>query len=250
MADLFSVAGKVALVTGASSGLGEQFATCLAERGARVVAMARREDRLKAIVEKHPDLITGVVGDVTSEDDVKRAVETAVGVGGHLDILVNNAGITSVQPAEDQGAADFQRVLEVNLVAVYRCCHHAGKVMLDQGFGSIVNLSSINALVASGLIPEAGYVASKGGVSSLTRELAAQWAARGVRVNALAPGYFPSEMTAGLFEPEASRFFRRVPMKRGGRLDELDGPLLFLASEASTYITGHTLLVDGGWTIL
>ncbi|MBI4941759.1 MAG: glucose 1-dehydrogenase [Actinobacteria bacterium] len=247
---MFSVVGKVAVVTGASSGLGRRFAATLAGRGAKVVVLARRADRLKELESAYPDAILPVVGDVTDEDDVAAAVEQAYRWGGSLDILVNNAGTTHVEAAEDEDGAAFARVLEVNVTGLFRCCRLVGRSMLERGSGSIVNISSINALVASGAIPEAGYVASKGAVSSLTRELAAQWSARGVRVNALAPGYFPSEMTASLFEPEHARYFRRLPMKRGGHPHELDGPLLFLASDASSYMTGHTLVVDGGWTIV
>jgi NAD(P)-dependent dehydrogenase (short-subunit alcohol dehydrogenase family) len=142
--------------------------------------------------------------------------------------------------------------MDINLTGTFICAQHCGRVMLKAGQGSIVNIASIMGLVGIGKIPQASYNASKAAVVNLTRELAAQWARRGVRVNALAPGYFPSEMTAPMFEDERSQKFlrQRIPMWRPGNPEELLGPLLLLASDASSYITGHTLVVDGGWTII
>lgn len=246
---LFDIAGKVAIVTGASSGLGRQFATVMAERGAYVVAAARRRDPLLTLVDQCPGRILAVSADVTEECQVLDLIDRAVEWQGSIDIVVNNAGTTSIQPAEDEDAETFGRVIDVNLIALYRLCHLAGRRMLHQGQGTIINIASINGLVASWSIPEAGYCASKGAVISLTRELAAQWADRGIRVNALAPGYFRSELTEELFTSGAGeRRFRRMPMRRGGREDELNGALLFLASNASSYMTGQTLVIDGGWT--
>jgi NAD(P)-dependent dehydrogenase (short-subunit alcohol dehydrogenase family) len=249
---LFDITGKVAIVTGASSGLGRQFASMLAQRGAYVVAVARRSDPLHELVEQHPDHILAVSADVTDDDAMRNVVARTVEWRGTIDIVVNNAGITSIQPAEDEDAETFGKVLDVNLVALYRLCHLAGRRMLEQGQGTIINIASINGLVASWSIPQAGYCASKGAVTMLTRELAAQWAERGIRVNAIAPGFFPSELTEELFSSSAAgeRVFRRMPMKRGGREDELNGALMFLASNASSYMTGQTLVVDGGWTIV
>jgi NAD(P)-dependent dehydrogenase (short-subunit alcohol dehydrogenase family) len=246
---LFDVSGANVLVTGASSGLGRQFASALAERGARVLAVARREAALQDLATKHAGRIRPVAGDVTSEADVARMVAEAESWCGPIDVLVNNAGITSVQPAEQEDVATFARVIDVNLTALYRLCHHVGRQMLDNGGGSIINIASINGLVASWSIPEAGYCASKGAVISLTRELAAQWADRGIRVNGIAPGYFRSELTEDLFDSDAGeRRFRRMPMRRAGESHELNGALVFLASQASSYMTGQILVVDGGWT--
>ena len=246
---LFDIAGKVAIVTGASSGLGRQFAKAMAQRGAYVVAVARRSDPLLALVDEHPDRILAIAADVTNDEQMQNVIDRAVEWRGSVDIVVNNAGITSIQPAEEEDAETFSKVVDVNLVALYRLCHLAGRRMLEQGQGTIINIASINGLVASWSIPEAGYCASKGAVISLTRELAAQWADRGIRVNALAPGYFRSELTEELFTSSAGeRRFRRMPMRRGGRSDELNGALIFLASNASSYMTGQTLVIDGGWT--
>lgn len=248
---LFDIAGKVAIVTGASSGLGRQFAKAMAARGAYVVAVARRTDPLLALVDEHPDHILAVSADVTQDDQIQDLIGRTVEWRGAIDIVVNNAGITSIQPAEDEDADIFSKVLDVNLIALYRLCHLAGRRMLEQGHGTIINIASINGLVASWSIPQAGYCASKGAVVNLTRELGAQWGDRGVRVNAIAPGFFPSELTEELFGSSAGeRVFRRMPMRRGGREDELNGALIFLASNASSYMTGQTLVVDGGWTVV
>ncbi|WP_327097603.1 glucose 1-dehydrogenase [Nocardia vinacea] len=248
---LFDISDKVAIVTGASSGLGRQFATAMAERGAYVVVVARRTEQLLALVDKYPERIRAVSADVTKEDQVQDVLDRTLEWRGAIDIVVNNAGITSIQPAEDEDVETFSKVLDVNLVALYRLCHLAGRHMLEQGRGTIINIASINSFVASWSIPQAGYCASKGAVTSLTRELAAQWADRGIRVNALAPGYFPSELTEELFASSAGeRRFRRMPMRRGGREDELNGALVFLASDASSYMTGQTLVIDGGWTVV
>lgn len=248
---LFSVEGKVAIVTGASSGLGRRFVHCLAERGARVVAVARRAEALEELAAEVGDQVLAAPADVTDEHSVRAAVERAAGVTGTVDILVNNAGITRVGPAESETPDDFAAVLDANLIGAYRFAHHAGRLMLQAGQGSIVNVASINGLVASWSIPQVGYCASKSGVLGMTRELAAQWAARGVRVNAIAPGYFRTELTEELFTSQAgARRLTRMPMARGGAGNELDGALVYLASDGSSYVTGQTLVVDGGWTIV
>jgi NAD(P)-dependent dehydrogenase (short-subunit alcohol dehydrogenase family) len=167
-----------------------------------------------------------------------------------VDVLVNNAGVEGVVPAEDETIDDFRSVLDVNLTGAFHCAQLFGREMLAQGAGSIVNVASIFGVVGVGQIPQASYAAAKGGLVNLTRELAAQWARRGVRVNALAPAWFPTEMTAEMFADErATKWMRqRTPMGRAGRVEELVGPLLFLASDAASYVTGQILLVDGGWT--
>jgi len=164
-------------------------------------------------------------------------------------VLVNNAGIGTPVPAEDEPVEDFRRVIDVNLNALFVLSQLVGRQMIEQGSGSIINIASILGLVASAPIKQASYTASKGAVVNLTRELAVQWARKGVRVNAIAPGWFPSEMTTLMWEDESANAYmkRNAPMGRGGEAHELDGALLYLASSASSYVTGHILAVDGGW---
>ena len=246
----FRLDGQVALVTGASSGLGDRFARVLHAAGATVVASARRGDRLEALASQLGDRVVPVVADVAVDADCERLVTTALASGEGIDVLVNNAGIGTQAPAEDEPIDDFRRVIDVNLNALFLLSQLVGRQMIARGRGSIVNVASVLGLVASAPIKQASYCASKGAVVNLTRELGAQWARKGVRVNALAPGWFHSEMTAEMFADERSMGFvaRDCPMGRPGDAHELDGALLFLASDASSYVTGQVLSVDGGWT--
>ncbi|HUP23257.1 MAG TPA: glucose 1-dehydrogenase [Thermoanaerobaculia bacterium] len=253
--ELFSLGGKVAVVTGASSGLGVTFARALAGAGASVVVAARRLDRIERLAE---ELRAGgadahAVGcDVAQQADVDRLVAATRERFGRVDVLVNNAGVSSPAPAELEPLEVWQSVLDVNLTGVFLCSQRFGRVMLEQGSGVIVNVASVLGVVASGQIPQASYAATKAAVVNLTRELAAQWARRGVRVNAIGPGWFPSEMTEQMFDNEHSLGWirKRTPMGRPGESWEIAGVLLFLASDASAYVTGQTILVDGGWTIV
>ena len=253
-AGLFDLEGRVAIVTGASSGLGARFARVLAGAGARVVLAARRRDRIEALAgELGADRCLAVAVDVRDDGLLEGLVGAAVERFGRLDVMVNNAGIADPGRAEEEEPALFREVIDVNLSAVFSGCRAAARVMLPQGGGSIVNIASALGLKGSWKIPNAGYAASKGGVVNLTRDLASQWAARGVRVNAIAPGWFESEMTAGLFENAESwqrHLQRTVPAGRAGREGELDGVLLFLASDASSYVNGQTIVVDGGWSVV
>jgi NAD(P)-dependent dehydrogenase (short-subunit alcohol dehydrogenase family) len=244
------LAGRTAIVTGASSGLGARFATVLADAGAEVVAAARRTDRLEALAAGHPR-IHAVACDVTEDDDRERLVATTLERFGRVDVCVNNAGASSGGPEAQATVDAFRSVLRLNLEAVFALSQAVAQPMREHGAGSVINISSMFSLVASAPVPDAGYVASKSAVNGLTRELAAQWARDGIRVNAIAPGFFASEMTAELVEDERSqRWFERMcPMGRPGRPEELDGILLFLASDASSYCTGQVFAIDGGWTI-
>jgi NAD(P)-dependent dehydrogenase (short-subunit alcohol dehydrogenase family) len=247
--ELFSLAGRVAIVTGASSGLGHRFARVLQRAGAQVVLSARRADRLDELVAQLPGAIE-VAADVTVDDDRRRLIDATLGAHGRIDVLVNNAGISGPVPAEDEPLDRFREVLDVNLTSLFALCQLVARPMLERGQGSIVNIASMLGLVASAPVKQASYAASKGGVVNLTRELGAEWGRRGVRVNAIAPGWFPSEMNAEMFDDERSLEYiaRNAPMGRAGREHELDGALLYLASDASTYVTGAVLTVDGGWT--
>jgi NAD(P)-dependent dehydrogenase (short-subunit alcohol dehydrogenase family) len=241
---------RVAIVTGASGGLGARFASVLADAGAQVLAAARRVDRLEELARSRPS-IHPVQCDVTADDDRERLVATALERFGRIDVCVNNAGVSSGGAERQATLAGFRSVMQVNVEALFALSQAVSVPMRAQGSGSVINISSMFSLVASTPVPEAGYVASKSAVNGLTRELASQWAPDGVRVNAIAPGWFPTEMNAALFEDEKTqRWFRRqCPMGRAGRIEELDGVLLFLASDASSYCTGQVITVDGGWTI-
>jgi NAD(P)-dependent dehydrogenase (short-subunit alcohol dehydrogenase family) len=246
----FRLDGRVCVVTGASSGLGERFARVLAAAGATVVCAARRADRLRTLVDDLPAAVA-VAADVTDSDGRARIMAAATDAGG-VDVLVNNAGLSSPVRAEDESDVQWDDVVAVNLTAVHHLAVAAARTMFDRG-GSIVNVASMYGLVGRGDVPiGASYAATKGGVVNLTRELAGQWGRRGVRVNALCPGYFRSEMTEdGFDDPRfAERLRRRAPLQRPGDVHELDGALLFLCSDASSYVTGSVLAVDGGWTAI
>ncbi len=216
---------------------------------AHVVVHARRAERLEQLSNALPGVVA-VPGDVVVAGDRARLVEMALSAFGRVDVLVNNAGIGTPEPAETETVDRFGEVMEVNVTSVFALAQLVGRHMIERREGSIINVASILGLVASAPIKQASYAASKGAVVNLTRELAVQWARKGVRVNAIAPGWFPSEMTTEMFSDPSSMAFleREDPMSRGGRIDELDGALLFLASAASSYVTGHVLTVDGGWT--
>jgi len=239
--------GRVALVTGASAGLGARFARVLHRAGANVLVTARRGDRLDELASECGDRIETMTGDITDARH-RQALAEHLQSYGRLDVLVNNAGICDDGPIEEQSLDDLRQVIEVNLISVMDLCRLMAPLLLASPVASVVNIASIYGVVAS-RAPMAAYNATKGAVVNLTRQLASQWGGRGVRVNALAPGYFPSEMTGFLTDVDFARSIReRTLLARTPSLDEIDGPLLFLATDASSYMTGHVLVVDGGWT--
>jgi len=247
--DLFRLDGKVAVVTGASSGLGVAFASALADAGADLVVVARRAGRLeetKRLVEERGRRALAVTADVGRPEDAQAVIEAAMSEFGRVDVLVNNAGKGTAVPSTRETPEQFRAVIDVNLNGCYWMAQACGRVM--QPGSAIVNVASVAALTSGGL-PQAAYSASKAGLIGLTRDLAVQWTGRkGIRVTALAPGYFPSEMTDQFPDGYLEGQLPRIPAGRIGDPAELAAALLFLASPAGGYITGTTLIVDGGLT--
>jgi gluconate 5-dehydrogenase len=253
--ELFDLSGRVALVTGGSRGLGLEMAEGLAEAGAAVVLAARREQWLTPAIAKLQAAgfrCEGVPCDVTEPEQVEAAVRRAMESFGQLDVLVNNAGVAWGAPPEDMPLDKWRMVVDVNLTGTFLCAQHAARVMLESGEGSIINIASIAGLVGSPAeAPSAaGYAASKGGVIALTRELASRWGRRGIRVNCIAPGYFPSRLTEKVLPFVEKRFQDLSPQGRVGRPGEIKGVVVFLASAAASHITGQTIVVDGGASIV
>lgn len=247
--DLFRLDGRVALVTGASAGLGARFARVLAAAGADVVLTARRADRLEAL-SKDLGGVDWLAGDLAGPSFREQLAVHVERHHSRLDILVNNAAINDDLPLEQQTFEELKAVVDVNLLAVMDLCRVFAPLLLASDVASVVNVSSMYGVVAS-KGPMTAYNATKGALLNFSRHLAAQWGRHGVRVNALAPGYFPSEMTDDFANPDLVRAIeQRTLLRRPPGIDELDGALLFLVSDASTYVTGHTLVVDGGWTAI
>ena len=246
--DRFRLDSKVAVVTGASSGLGVAFAKALAEAGADVVLGARRTERLEetgALVTAAGRRYAALTTDVTKVEDCDALIALAIEKFGRVDILVNNAGVGTAVPATHESPEQFRSVLDVNLFGAYWMSQAFAKA--NKGGGAIVNISSILGIKPQGL-PQAAYASSKAGLIGLTRDLAAQWTGRkNIRVNALAPGWFVTEMNEAYFATDAGRdYLKRIPPGRAGQLSELVGPALLLASDAGSYVNGVVLPVDGG----
>ena len=248
--DKFKLDGKVALVTGASAGLGRAMAVAMAEAGADVVCHGSSDGNADATCEEISRLgrrILAVSGDMSDKDVPKQLVDEVVGQFGRIDILINNAGMIRRTPAADYSEEDWTTVLEVNLSSVFRLSQAAGRKMIEQGSGKIINIASL--LSFQGGINVPAYTASKSAVAGLTKALANEWAKNNINVNAIAPGYMATNNTAPLIadETRSRQILQRIPAGRWGESEDLQGAAVFLASSASDYLHGHVLLVDGGW---
>lgn len=251
---MFDLSGRVAVITGGSTGLGLQMATGLAEAGANVVLAARKLNRCEEAAEKiSKDLgvkALPVACDVSNQESVQNLIATTVREFRKVDIMVNNAGVAWGEPAVDHKLKGWNKVMGINLNGCFFCCQEAGKVMIEQKYGKIINLSSVCGFV--GAEAEAtdaiAYMASKGAINIMTKDLAAKWARYNITVNAIAPGYFPTDMTEETRNSEMGNILmKHIPMRRYGGEEELKGAVVYLASDASSYCTGQILAVDGGY---
>ena len=252
--DMFSLKGRVAIVTGGGQGLGKAMATALAEAGADIVIVARH---IETAMETKPQIealgvrCAVIKGDMRNEADVISMVGQVVEEYGKIDILFNNAGTWRGDDAEQVTTEDWREVIDVNLTGPFIVSREVGKVMLKQGKGSIVNTASMSGMIVNTPQNQCAYNASKGGLIMLTKSMATEWADRGVRVNAICPGYMRTEMSEDRYQrkdPAIERWFSMTPMGRSGVPDELKGVAVYLASDASSFVTGATILVDGGYT--
>jgi NAD(P)-dependent dehydrogenase (short-subunit alcohol dehydrogenase family) len=247
---LFDLTGRVAIVTGGSIGLGRQMAEALAEMGSHVVLCARQQERcLQAAreLQKHGVKALALACDVKSQTSIQGVVDATLSEFGQIDILINNAGISWGAPAEEMRLEDWNKVIETNLTGTFLCAQAVGKIMIRQGRGKIMNIASVAGLGgAPPELPAIGYHASKGGVISFTKDLACKWAMHNIQVNAIAPGWFPTHMSNRVLEHHKELFLSQIPLRRFGDEHDLKGAAVFLASDASNYITGHVLVVDGG----
>lgn len=253
LSSLFDLTNRVAIVTGGSRGLGLEMAEGLAEAGASVMICARREEWLTPALAKlrgRGHTVDGLPCDISQPGQVQAVVDRTLEAYGRLDILVNNAGVTWAAAADEMPLDKWRRVIDTNLTGTFLFSQAAGREMLKAGDGRIINVASIAGVIASVNGPHyAAYAASKAGIMGLTRELAASWGRQGVRVNAIAPGYFHSRLADGAIELVEPELKATSPLGRVGAEGELKGTVVFLAADASNYITGQVLVVDGGWSI-
>jgi NAD(P)-dependent dehydrogenase (short-subunit alcohol dehydrogenase family) len=247
---LFDLTGRVAIITGGSIGLGRQMAEGLAEMGAHLVLCARKEERCHEAAEELQQLGVKAIAhgcDVKNPASIQEMVEATLSQFGRIDVLINNAGISWGAPVEEMRLEDWNKVIETNLTGTFLCAQAVGKVMIRQGRGKIINIASVAGLGgAPAELPAIGYHASKGGVISFTKDLACKWASHNIQVNAIAPGWFPTHMSNRILEHHKELFLSHIPLRRFGSEYDLKGAAVFLASDASNYVTGHVLVVDGG----
>lgn len=248
--DQFKLNGKVAFITGGSRGLGLEMATALAQSGAQVALMARREKYFDEARVEIPNAHC-VLGDVSSEADVIRAVNDTQQKFGEIGILINAAGIAWGAPAVEMSAEKFREVMQVNVDGTFYACKACAPDMIKTGYGKMINIASIAGIIAEPpeILDAVGYSTSKAAVIMLTKDLAAKWGRHGVRVNAIAPGFFPTKMTEKNMPKIEAMINARTPLGRAGKTGEIGAAALFLASAASDYVTGHILAVDGGTVI-
>jgi NAD(P)-dependent dehydrogenase (short-subunit alcohol dehydrogenase family) len=249
---LFDLTGRVAIVSGGSIGLGRQMAEGLAEMGANLVLCARQKERLEQAAKELQNFgveALAVGCDVRSRENIQAVVEETLARFGRVDILINNAGISWGAPVEEMRLEDWNKVIETNLTGTFLFAQAAGKAMIAERRGKIINIASVAGLHGSPPALQAiGYHASKGGVIAFTRDLARKWGIYNIQVNAIAPGWFPTHMSRAVMERNREAFLRSIPLGRFGGECDLKGAAVFLASDASDYVTGHVLVVDGGQT--
>ena len=256
MKNYFDLTGRVAVVTGASTGLGLQMAKAFASQGANLVLLARRlnllEENAKAISAEYGVKALPVACDITDTEKVKAAVKATMDAFGRVDILVNNAGTGAVANAEDITDDQFKHEMDIDLFGTFVCAREFGKEMIKAGFGRIINIASMYGLVGNMICGSSPYHAAKGGVVNLTRALAAEWGKHGITVNSICPGYFYTDLTTETLDSEYFQAIakRSIPLERYGRNGELDTCALFLASPASSYVNGQNIAVDGGYTCI
>lgn len=254
MKKYFDLKGQVAVVTGASAGLGLQMAKAFANQGANLVLLARRqnllEENARIISREYGVEVLPIVCDITITEQVQNAVEKTIEKFGRVDILLNNAGTGAVGPAQDITDEQLKHEIEIDLFGTFICAREFGKKMIEAGYGRIINIASIYGLVGNMIVGSSPYHAAKGGVVNLTRALAAEWGKYGITVNSICPGFFYTELTTATLD---SDFFqdvakRSIPLGRYGKSGELDTCALFLASPNSTYVNGQNIAIDGGYT--